>query len=65
MFSHGPYIWRAVCGCVGVCVCVCSCVYTAMCPLTMGIRSEKWVVRQSRRHANVIECTYTNPDSTV
>jgi len=33
--------------------------------LTTGIRSEKCVVRQFRRCANVIQCTYTNPDSTV
>jgi len=31
--------------------------------LTTGIRSEKCVVRRFRRSANVIECTYTNPDS--
>jgi hypothetical protein len=31
--------------------------------LTTGIRSEKCVVRRSRRCANVIECTYTNLDS--
>ena len=33
--------------------------------LTTGIRSEKCVVRWFRRCANVIACTYTNPDSTV
>jgi len=33
--------------------------------LTTGIRSEKCVVRRLRRCANVIECTYTNLDSTV
>ena len=32
--------------------------------LTTGIRSEKCVVRRFRRCANVIQCTYTNPDST-
>jgi hypothetical protein len=37
---------------------------TDMCSLMTGIRSEKCVVRQFHR-ANVIECTYTNPDSTV
>jgi hypothetical protein len=37
----------------------------AMRRLTMGIRSEKCVVRQFRRCANVIECNYTNLDSTV
>jgi len=31
--------------------------------LTTGIRSEKYVVRRFRRCANVIECTYTIPDS--
>jgi hypothetical protein len=31
--------------------------------LTTGIRSDKCVVRQSRRCTNVIECTYTNLDS--
>jgi len=30
-----------------------------------GIRSEKCVIRQVRRCANVIDCNYTNPDSTV
>jgi len=33
--------------------------------LTTGKRSEKFVVRPFRRCANVIQCTYTNPDSTV
>jgi len=33
--------------------------------LTMGIRSEKRVVRRFRRCANVIQCTYTNLDSTA
>ena len=32
--------------------------------LTTGIRSEKCVVRRFPRCANVIECTYTNLDST-
>ena len=36
---------------------------TDMCHLTTGIRSEKYVVRRFRRHANVMERTYTNPDS--
>jgi len=31
--------------------------------LTMGIRSEKCVVRLFCRHANITECTYTNLDS--
>jgi len=31
--------------------------------LTTGIRSEKCVVRWFRLCVNVIECTYTNPDS--
>ena len=31
--------------------------------LTTGIRSEKCVGRRFRRHANVIECTYTNLDN--
>jgi len=38
---------------------------TDMRRLTTGIRSEKCVVRRFRRCANVIECTYTNLDSTV
>jgi len=33
--------------------------------LTMGIRYEKCVVRRFHCCANVIECTYTNLDSTV
>jgi len=33
--------------------------------LTTRIRSEKCVVRRFRRCANVIQCTYTNPDSKV
>jgi len=33
--------------------------------LTTGIPSENYVVRRFRRCANVIECTYTNLDSTV
>jgi hypothetical protein len=33
--------------------------------LTKEIRSEKCVGRRFRRCANVIECTYTNLDSTV
>jgi len=33
--------------------------------LKTGIRYEKCVVRRIRRCANVIECTYTNLDSTV
>jgi len=40
-------------------------VTTDMCRLTTGICSEKCVVRRFRRPANVIECTYTNLDSTV
>jgi len=31
--------------------------------LTMGIRSEKCIVRRFRRRACVIECTYTDLDS--
>ena len=38
---------------------------TDMSRLTTGIRSEECVVRRFRRCANVIQCTYTNPDSTV
>ena len=38
---------------------------TDMRRLTTGIRSEKCVVRRFRRCANVIQCTYPNPDSTV
>jgi len=33
--------------------------------LTTAISSEKCVVRRFRRCANVIQCTYTNLDSTV
>ena len=33
--------------------------------LTTGICSEKRVVRRFRRRANVIQCTYTNLDSTA
>ena len=33
--------------------------------LTTAIGTEKCVVRRCRRCANVIQCTYTNPDSTV
>ena len=39
--------------------------YTDTRLLTTGIRSEKYVVGQFRRCAKVIECTYTNLDSTV
>ena len=35
---------------------------TVVCRLTVGIRSEKCVIRRFRR-ANVIQCTYTNLDS--
>jgi hypothetical protein len=38
---------------------------TVMLRLTTGMRSEKCVVRRFRRCINVIECTYTNLDSTV
>ena len=38
---------------------------TYMRHLTTGIRYEKCVVRRFRRCANVIECTYTNLDTTV
>ena len=46
----------------------CDVVYTVntdMCRLTKGIRSEKSNARLFRRCANVIQCTYTNLDSTV
>jgi len=33
--------------------------------LTTAIRSEKCFFRRFRRCANVIQCTYTTPDSTV
>ena len=33
--------------------------------LTVGLRSEKCVVRRFRRCANVIECTYTILESTA
>ena len=39
--------------------------YTFMRRLTTGILSEKCIVRRFRRCANVIECTYTNLDSTI
>jgi len=39
--------------------------YTDMRRLTTGIRSEKYIVRRFRRCAKVIDCTYTNLDSTV
>jgi hypothetical protein len=39
--------------------------YIDMRRLTTGILSEKCVVRRFLRCANVIECTYTNLDSTV
>ena len=43
-----------------------ACKYgTDMRRLTTGIPSEKCVVRRFRRSANVIQCTYTNLDSTV
>ena len=38
---------------------------TDMRRITTGMRSEICVVRRFRRCANVIECTYTNLDSTV
>jgi len=37
---------------------------TVMRRLKTGIRSEKCVVRRFRHCANVVECTYTNLDST-
>jgi len=39
--------------------------YTVTRRLKTKILSENWVVRRCRRCANVIECTYTNLDSTV
>ena len=39
--------------------------YTDVRLLTTGLRFEKCVVRPFRRCANVIQCTYANPDSTV
>ena len=36
---------------------------TVMRRLTTGIRSEKCVVRLVRRYANVVECTYANPET--
>jgi len=38
---------------------------TDMGRLTTGILPEKRVVRRFLHYANVIQCTYTNPDSTV
>jgi len=32
--------------------------------LTTGMHSEKCVIRRFRHRANIIECTYTNQDST-
>jgi hypothetical protein len=40
-------------------------IYTVTRRLTTGIRSEKYVVRRFRRRANVIDCPYTNLDSTT
>jgi hypothetical protein len=40
-------------------------VYTDVRRLTTRMRSEERVVRRFRRCANVIECNYTNLDSTV
>jgi hypothetical protein len=56
--------------CVYVCVRVYICMYVRMYVYIVmrrltGIRSEKCVVGRFRRCANVIECTYTNLDSTV
>jgi len=42
-----------------------KCKATLMHHLTTGIHSEKWVIRQFRRSANVTEGTYTNLDSMV
>ena len=39
--------------------------YTYMCRLRTRIGSEKCVIRRFRRCANVIECIYTNLESTV
>ena len=36
---------------------------TVMCRLTMGMHSEKRVIRRFCRCVNAIECTYTNLDS--
>ena len=36
-----------------------------MCHLTIGIHSEKGVVRRFRHSADIIECAYTKLDSTV
>ena len=38
---------------------------TDMRRLTMGVHSDKCVLRRFRRFANVIDCTYTNLDSIV
>jgi hypothetical protein len=44
----------------------CRCVSTyRYAHLTMGIRFKKCVIRRFRHRANVIECTYTNLDSTA
>jgi len=40
-----------------------ACTNTDTCLLTTGLPSEKCVFWQFRRCANVIRCTYTNPDS--
>jgi len=31
--------------------------------VTTGIRSEKCIVKRSRHCANILECTYTNPET--
>ena len=40
-------------------------IHTVVSRLTTGVCSEKWVIRRLHLYANVIECTYTNLDSTV
>ena len=57
------YIYTYVYVCV--CVCVCMYIYIYMGPLLTELLSKKCVVRRFRLCAKVIECTYTNPDSTV
>ena len=59
-----PLVANSVCVCVFVCLSP-HCLCTVTRRLTTGIPSEKYVVRRFRRCANAIQCTYTNPDSTV
>lgn len=46
-------------------VLLCRILSTVVCRLTVGIHSEKRILRCSRHCANVIECTYTNLNGTA